>query len=263
MRVGDTLSMRVRCVSTGVVRPKRGERGLRRYAPGGWSDDALPINSFVIEHPAGICLFDAGQTARAASWGHLPRWHPLHRLCRFELEQKDEVASQLGKMGIEPGEVRWVVLSHLHTDHVGGLAPFAGAEVLVTRTEWDRASGLAGQLRGYLPQHWPRGLDPRLVDFAGLSLGPFPASLDLAGDGRLVLVPTPGHTPGHLSLLVRTDDRAYLCLGDVAHTAAELPRVQPELAEFCRREQIVVLAAHDPGAPGLLRARSTVEEGRR
>ena len=254
--------MRVTCISTGVVRTKRTRRGLRRYAPGGWSDAALPVNSFVIEHPAGICLFDAGQTARAATPGHHPRWHPFHRLSRFELEQKDELAPQLRDMGIEPAEVRWVVLSHLHTDHVGGLGPFAGADVLVTRTEWGRASGLAARVRGYLPQHWPRGLEPRLVDFGSLPVGPFPGSLDVAGDGRLVLLPTPGHTPGHASLLVRADDCTYLCLGDVAHTASELSRVEPALADFCRRKRIVVLAAHDARAPELLRARSTVGEAR-
>jgi glyoxylase-like metal-dependent hydrolase (beta-lactamase superfamily II) len=250
--------MRVRCVSTGAVRPKRADRGPRRYAPGGWSGDTLPVNTFVIEHPAGTCLFDAGQTARAASPAHFPRWHPFHRLSRFELLEGDEVAAQLEGLGIEPGEVRWVVLSHLHTDHVGGLAPFAASEVLVTRTEWERFGGLAGQIRGYLPQYWPGGLEPRLVDFPSGPLGPFSVSQDLAGDGRLVLVPAPGHTPGHMAMLVRADDRAYLCVGDLAHTAGELPAVAPEVAEFCRREGIAVLATHDWQAPELLRSGSAV-----
>jgi N-acyl homoserine lactone hydrolase len=136
--------------------------------------------------------------------------------------------------------VRFVVLSHLHTDHVGGLAPFAHAHVLVAREEWRRASGLGGRLRGYLPQHWPAGLEPRLVDLDGPALGPFPATYDVAGDGSLLLVPTPGHTPSHVGLIVRDEPRTYLLAGD-----AEL---SPPVAAWCEAEGAIVLATHDDGA---------------
>ena len=173
-------------MTTGRVRGKR-RMGPLRYLPGGWSDETVPVHAFAVEHPDGVCLFDTGQTARAARGRYHPRWHPFFRLARFELEPKDEVASQL-----DPQTVRWVVLSHLHTDHVGGLAAFTHASVFVTRLEWARALGLPGRLRGYIPQHWPRGLEPRLVD----------PPHDVAGDGRLLIVSLPGHTPGHAGLLV-------------------------------------------------------------
>lgn len=242
------------------MRGKRAESGLRRYMWGGWSPARLPVNAFAIEHRDGVCLFDAGQTARAARPGYLSRWHPFLRLARFELGPEDEAAAQLQAMGIEPSDVRWVILSHLHTDHAGGLAPFAGCEVLVTRAEWERATGLGGRLRGYLPQHWPTGLEPRLLDFDGPPVGPFVASLDLAGDGLLVVVPTPGHTPGHASLLVRGQEHSYLCAGDLVKTAEELDRVSPDLASFCRRERIVVLAAHDDRVGEMLGARRATED---
>lgn len=235
----------VHCLPTGTVRGKRGERGVRRYLPGGWRDDALPVNAFLISHPAGLCLFDTGQTARAASSGYFPRWHPFFRLARFELDPADEAAAQLRRRGIDPAAVRWVALSHLHTDHVGGLAEFPGAEVLVTRAEWKRATGIAGRLRGYLPQYWPGDAKMCLVEFEGDPIGPFAASFDLAEDGRLVLVPTPGHTPGHMALLVRDDGGCYLCGGDMAHSAADLANAAPAVAEFCERERFVYLAAHD------------------
>jgi glyoxylase-like metal-dependent hydrolase (beta-lactamase superfamily II) len=223
----------VRAVTTGRVRPKARARGPRRYLPGGWSGETLPVNAFAVSHPDGICLFDTGQTARAAAPGYLPRWHPFLRLARFELGPEDEVAAQ-----VDPASVRWVVLSHLHTDHVGGLEPFARAEVLVARTEWERARGLAGRLRGYLPQHWPAGLEPRLVDFDGPAVGPFPGSYDVAGDARLLVVPLPGHTPGHLGLLVGDGGNpTHLLAGD----ADELP---PELARHCRERGVAVLRSH-------------------
>lgn len=238
----------VTCISTGAVRSKSGERGPRRYLSGGWGEHTLPVNVFLVEHPQGLCLLDAGQTARAALPGHFPRWHPFFRLARFELAPEDEVAPQLRRLGFCPRDVRWVVLSHLHTDHVGGLGAFAHAHVAVARPEWDRATGLAGRLRGYLPQYWPAGVEPRLVDFTDEPVGPFPASYDLAGDGTLLLVPTPGHTPGHMALLVRAGTGRWLLCGDVAHSAAELPAADPQLAEFCRREAVVPLTAHDARA---------------
>jgi glyoxylase-like metal-dependent hydrolase (beta-lactamase superfamily II) len=244
--------MTVTCLSTGAVRSKRGERGARRYLPGGWGDDTLPVNVFLVEHPQGLCLFDAGQTARAALPGHFPRWYPFFWLARFELGPEDEVAPQLRRLGVDPGAVRWVVLSHLHTDHVGGLASFAAAQVVVARTEWQRATGLGGRLRGYLPQYWPAGLEPTPVDFTDGPVGPFPASHHLVDDGTLVLVPTPGHTPGHMALLARVGATRWLLCGDVAHTAAELAGAAPQVAAFCRSEGVLPLTAHDDRATDIL-----------
>jgi glyoxylase-like metal-dependent hydrolase (beta-lactamase superfamily II) len=228
--------------STGRVRPKRASRGVRRYLGGGWSDTTLPVNVFLVHHPAGLCLFDTGQTARAAAPGYLPRWHPFLRLARFELGTDDEIGTQLSKRGIDPGDVRWVVLSHLHTDHVGGVGSFSKADVIVSAREWERAQGLSGRLRGYVPQHWPLA-EPELVDLAGPSVGPFAGSYDVAGDGSLLLVPTPGHTPGHVSLIVRSGRGGGTFLGgDIAHVPSELPA---GIAAFCAAEGLRVLLAHD------------------
>lgn len=233
--------MEVERISTGRVRPKRASRGVRRYLGGGWSPKTLPVNVFLVHHPAGLCLFDTGQTARAAEPGYHPRWHPFLRLARFELGREDEIGPQLRRRGIEPADVRWVVLSHLHTDHVGGVGAFPGAQVMVLRLEWERSRGFSGRLRGYVPQHWPLG-EPVLVDLAGPPVGPFPGSFDVAGDGRLLLVPTPGHTPGHVSLLVRDAAGGFFIGGDIAHSADGLP---PAIADFCARERLTVLLAHD------------------
>lgn len=214
--------MEIRRLTTGRVRGKRRSRGPLRYLPGGWSDETVPVHGYAVDHPVGICLFDTGQTAKAARPGYHPHWHPFFRLARFELGPEDEVAAQ-----IDARTVRWVVLSHLHTDHIGGLSAFPHADVLVSRVEWERASGLPGRLRGYVPQHWPRGVEPELVDFSGPSAGPFPASHDVTGDGTLLMVPLPGHTPGHAGLLVEGET---LLAGDASWSDPSLQ----------------VLRAHDP-----------------
>jgi glyoxylase-like metal-dependent hydrolase (beta-lactamase superfamily II) len=243
----------IRVFSTGRVREKLGTRGLRRYLNDAWRPETLPVNVFLIEHPAGRCLVDTGQTAHATSPGYFSWWYPYFRLSRFELTPDDEIAAQLGRAGVPPATVRWIVLTHLHTDHVGGLGAFVNAEVLVARAEWEPAQGLGGRFRGYQPQYWPRGIVPTLVDFAGPAIGPFRGSQDLAADGRLVMVPLPGHTRGHAGLLVGDGQRfRCLCAGDAAHCAEELERQAPAVAEWCRREGITVLASHDDHAAAML-----------
>ncbi len=240
------LAVRIRVFSTGRVRRKRGDHGVRRYLEDDWGDHTLPVNVFLIEHPLGLCLVDTGQTSAAAAKGYFPRWYPFFKLARFELGPGDEAATQIAAAGFQLKQVRWVVLTHLHTDHVGGLGAFRDAEVIVARAEWEPAQGLGGRLRGYLPQRWPRGLQPRVVDFTGPAVGPFRGSYDVASDGRLLFVPLPGHTPGHAALVVGIDPKqTYLCAGDAALRASELPREAPHVAEWCRRENVVILTTHD------------------
>ena len=249
--------MRIRCLRTGVVREREGTRGVGRYVWASWRDEALPVNAFLVEHPAGLCLFDTGQTVRATTRRHFPRWQPFFRLARFELDADDETEAQLVALGFQPHDVRWVVLSHLHTDHAGGLAPFHASEVLVARTEWERATGLRGRIRGYLPQHWPATVEPRLLDLEANGFGPFAGSHDLARDGTLVVVSTPGHTPGHMSLLVRRPGGDVLLGGDLAHSAAELPSVAPDVAEYCAAQDFTYVGAHDWDAEMALEATGT------
>jgi N-acyl homoserine lactone hydrolase len=250
----DPFALQLRCLTTGEVRTKVGERGFRRYLLDRWREETLPVNVIVVEHPEGVCVFDSGQTSQAVAPGYLPRWHPFLRLARFGLSGDDEAGSQLTRLGIDPADVRWLVLSHLHTDHVGGINAFRNAEILVSRTEWRRATGIGGRVRGYLPQHWPRGLTPSLVDFTGPAIGPFSGSYDLTGDGTLSLVPTPGHTPGHMAMVVQAGpQRGYLCSGDLVHSPADLASASPAIADFCATKQLSVLATHDWNAPDLVR----------
>jgi glyoxylase-like metal-dependent hydrolase (beta-lactamase superfamily II) len=245
--VGAGEPVSVRRLTTGVARTRRASRGALRYVLDDWEDSTLPVNAYLVRHPLENVLFDAGQTAEAARPGYFPAWHPWLRLARFELEPSDEVAAQLERLGVPPASVGQIVLSHLHTDHVGGLAAFPGAEVIVSETEWRRAHGARGRLRGYV--RLPGRLQARTVGPAGPPLGPFSASHDLLGDGTLTLVPTPGHTPGHLAMLVRGTGRTWLLAGDLAHDRDELGRTRPEIARWCDAEGIELLTAHDVAAP--------------
>jgi glyoxylase-like metal-dependent hydrolase (beta-lactamase superfamily II) len=232
-------------LSTGRVRQKRGERGVGRYLRDEWRTESLPVHVALVEHPQGLCLFDTGQTAAATEPGYFPRWQPFFRLARFELSRDDEAASQLVRRGFAADDVRWVVLSHLHTDHVGGLGAFRHASVHVSTAEWERARGVVGRVRGYLPDRWPPSVRPTLVDYGAGPLGPFPDSFDLVGDGSLVLVPLPGHTPGHMGMVVTTGDERWLLAGDAALSRDAFTGDAPEIAAWTVEEGVTVLLTHD------------------
>jgi glyoxylase-like metal-dependent hydrolase (beta-lactamase superfamily II) len=99
-----------------------------------WTEP-LPIYAFAIEHPEGVIVVDTGEDARASQPGYFAGWHPGLRAFRERVEREQEIGPQLQRLGIQPGDVRWVVLTHLHTDHAGGLHHFPDNEILVTRRE--------------------------------------------------------------------------------------------------------------------------------
>ena len=127
--------MRVHAIQTGRVRIKTSQivgsgHGLRRrLAPlldNEWSP-WLPTLVYAIEHRDGVILVDAGASAANKS---LPRWHPYFRnAVRFDIEPDEEAGPQLRAIGIRSGDVRRVVLTHLHIDHDGGLGAFPASEV--------------------------------------------------------------------------------------------------------------------------------------
>src|SRR5437588_5327960 len=123
--------MRIHAIQTGTVAIKtrqvsgRGPGALRPYITlldTTWTEP-VPIYAWVIEHPEGLIVVDTGETARTAEKGYFPRWHPFFRLAaRLSVCPDDEIGPQLRRLGIAPRDVRWVVLTHMHTDHAGGLA---------------------------------------------------------------------------------------------------------------------------------------------
>ena len=174
--------MRIHAIQTGLVRIKmsqiegRGHGPARRLAPlvdRAWSP-WLPTFAWAIEHPEGVILVDTGATARLKS---LPRWHPYFRLAvQFDIEPEQEARPQLQALGIGPKDVRLVVPTHLHIDHDAGLGAFPDSTVLASAGEVRQASGLAGRIRGYLPQRWPASFDPKPLEFRAEPYGAFARS---------------------------------------------------------------------------------------
>ena len=117
-----------------------------------------------------------------------------------------------------------VVMTHLHSDHASGISQFPDATFVVSDREWD-AAGEGGQLGGYFPRQFDHAFDWRLLDFEGEdadSFATFGRAFDLFGDGSVRLVFTPGHTAGHLSVVLRLKDREALIAGDAIYTMRTL-----------------------------------------
>ena len=228
----------------------------RNWAP------RLPITCWAIEHPEGLIVVDTGESSHANDPGYQPRWHPFVRTSeRRWVEPEEEVGAQLRGLGHDPGDVRWVVMTHMHGDHAGGIGTFPDSEIVMSAREAKMAFARDGVLNGYLKSHYPDWLDPRGVEFDRDPWEGFDASVPLTDDGAVRLLPTPGHTLGHLSVAVEQGDHIVLITGDAAYSERALlegivdgvaqsggaHRDSTErLRELCRRRKVVALLTHDP-----------------
>ena len=235
-----------------------------------------PINVYVIEHEKGLVLFDTGQDRRSVTDdAYFPgglAGHIYDRLAKFDVPEDATLTAQLAAIGYDIADVHTVVLSHLHQDHIGGLSELGAAEIMVGAVELaavDRPGAvLAGLLRDHikLPGLRWNPVTPQTV--ADPSIAPFTAAHDIFGDSSLLLVPTPGHTPGSLSLLLRQDGMPpMLFVGDLTYDVdlladervpgvgnrAGLRASTQGVNEFHRRHpDLLILAAHDPSAASIL-----------
>jgi N-acyl homoserine lactone hydrolase len=263
--------MRIHAIQTGTVaitqnwRRGKGHGGVRRLntlLDRRWTEP-LPIYAWVVEHPEGVIVVDTGETARASQPGYFPGWQPYFRFAVKEwVRPEEEIGPQLRALGVDPQrDVRWLVLTHLHTDHAGGLAHFAGVDTLVSRTEYAGARGFHGQIEGYPNNRWPDSFAPHLLDFAGRPYGPFAQSLPLTTAGDVVLVRTPGHTHGHLSVIVQDGDHTVFLAGDTSYSEELLLERAPDgvgpdeaqeldthrrILQLAQSTPVVYLPTHDP-----------------
>jgi glyoxylase-like metal-dependent hydrolase (beta-lactamase superfamily II) len=148
----------------------------------------------------------------------------LGRLSQFtfrDVQMKPEQAApaQLRARGIEPSAVKVVLMTHLHIDHASAISEFPDSTFVVSAAEWAAASS-NGQFHGYVKRQFDHGFDYRLLDFEGPdaeSFSGFGRSFDVFGDGSVRTVYTPGHTLGHMSVVLRTARGEVLIAGDAIY----------------------------------------------
>jgi N-acyl homoserine lactone hydrolase len=272
--------MKIHAISTGTVKIKTRQRQgvgpvrlvntLLDQQWTGW----LPIYAWVIEHPEGLIVVDTGETAQSTQPGYFPAWHPFYHFgVQMNIQPEDEIGPQMKRLGLSPDDVRWVVMTHLHTDHAGGLHHFPKAEILVSRREYAATEGFVGKMSGYLRHRWPTWFAPRLLDFPAAFEGVFP-TLPLTKAGDVVLVSTPGHSPGHVSVIAQEENLACFLAGDTSYTEQYMldqvvdgvstdgeaaKTTLRRVMDFTRQKPTVYLPSHDPDSAARLRHRQTVK----
>lgn len=277
--------MKIRAISTGSVQITQNWRigkgkGLRRLANTLFDSaftEWLPIFCYVIEHPEGLIVVDTGIPANANDPVYFPPWMRLvQRAAKFRISPEEEIGPQMCRIGLSPQDVRWVVLTHLHQGHDGGLRHFPQAEFVLSRAEWEAARGLKGRLAGYLNQRWPAWFSPTLVDFTQAGAGVFPGQQPLISGSDICLVPTPGHSAGHQAVLVYESDHVVMLAGDASYSqdlllAGAVDGIGPDPApqrathrrilQFAAGTPTVFLPCHEWDAERRLVGREMMMEG--
>jgi len=175
----------------------------------------VPVPCYLIDHPNGKVLFDSGLHPGLVT-DPVGRLGALGQFFDVELTAREVVGARLAAVGVDPADVRFLVNSHLHFDHVGGNVEIPNARIVVQRPEWEA---------GHEPRLARRNsYDARDYD-TGHDVLQISGEHDLFGDGRVVCKPTYGHTPGHQSLLVRLDSGPILLAGDACYLRRSLDQM--------------------------------------
>lgn len=161
----------------------------------------LPVMCALIRHAQGNVLFDTGCHPQAAQ-DPAARWGGLAKFMTPIMAADENVLTGLAALGLAPDDIDVVINSHLHTDHCGCNAFFAKATFVVHTLELEAARAATGDITGYVTADWD---NPRTLDA-------LTGERDLFGDGRIVLVHLPGHTPGSIGGLVQLDRSGRILL---------------------------------------------------
>ncbi|WP_109508100.1 MBL fold metallo-hydrolase [Nocardioides speluncae] len=222
---------------------------------GPWKNIEFPSLAAAIKHPTeGWVMFDTGYSQHFFdATARMPE--RLYRTL-LPVHLDTSIAAELGRIGAEPEEVRRVVVSHFHGDHVAGLRDLPNARISAGRAGLEQVTSLRGisaVRHGLLPAMLPEDVKSRFdaveertaVSVDGLT------GWDLVGDRSLVAVDLPGHMPGHIGLLLTVADGPHgggqvLLAGDAAWSSRAIRDLQPPARP-------VAAMFDDPGA-----ARSTL-----
>lgn len=217
------------------------------------------LAAFMVDHPQGRLLIDSGVARRVRE--HLETT-PLLMRTLASLTVKQPTIDALAARGLQPGDIRGIVLTHSHWDHVSGLADLRGVPVWITPEELAhaRSDDDGGKLYRQLEAEGPFQLHD--LTFPDGAYGPFAVSRDFFGDGSIVIVPMPGHTPGSVGVFVSLPSgKRFLIIGDTSWTkeGVDWPAEKPWLARrmvdhdaAAVREQLVMLHQLQRSNPDLI-----------
>jgi N-acyl homoserine lactone hydrolase len=181
---------------------------------------AMPVPMFLVEHDRGLLLYDSGMAPGAAEDPE-GTYGPLLEFMGLELTPEQRVDRQLQSLGLSCADITHVVLSHPHWDHAGGLHLFPQAKL------YAGAADLPFALWPHTPAFEAHFRREDIELTRGFDWHPLDGDHDVFGDGSVTILSTPGHTPGHQSLLLTTDNGPLLLTGDAVHLQVGLEQLLP------------------------------------
>ena len=209
----------------------------------------LPVSCVLLRHSAGNVLFDTGCHPSVPDQPEA-RWGGLAKLMTPIMRSGDNVINALAGIGLQCDDIDVVLCSHLHPDHCGCNTFFKRATFIIHAKEVAAARAPGAEKSGYLAAEWEQSAPTDLID----------GERDVFGDGRVVLIPLPGHTPGTIGALVALERsgtfllasdtvslRATLDSGVVPKNTWNADALVKSLAEVRRIEArgATVLCSHD------------------
>jgi N-acyl homoserine lactone hydrolase len=203
--------MRMHCLSGGRVRMRRSV-----YIPDAERSETieLPVSCFLLRHRQGNVLFDTGCHPSVPD-DPAARWGSLAKVMAPIMQPGDNVLTGLAAVGATTDDIDVVVCSHLHPDHCGCNAFFKRATVMVHVREVAAARAVGAEALGYIAAEWDDGAPLDLIT----------RERDVFGDGSMVLVPLPGHTPGSIGALVALENSGtFLLAADTVSLRVTLDR---------------------------------------
>jgi glyoxylase-like metal-dependent hydrolase (beta-lactamase superfamily II) len=174
---------------------------ISRWSPGVNEGKSMPFsdNCYLIKHAQGWMLWDTGITDAVAAM--VEGLRPADPKATHWKRPKTLMA-QLAELNVKPSDIKYVALSHTHADHSGNVALFPQSTLLIQKAEYEWPVP-AGQPPRFRPEHPVKKLE---------------GDYDVFGDGSVRILSTPGHTPGHQSLLVKLPRTGAVVLsGDMVH----------------------------------------------
>lgn len=253
------------CVLWGAREDRRRYEGVAELSLEPWH---MAYATVVIQHPYGLVVVDPPfSSAVEEDLAAVPPWF---RIISGSAAGKTPVATGLREVGLEPAAVRDVLLTHSHWDHTGGIRDLPNARIRMSKAELEFFAPLTRYIdHGAMPHLLTPALHRvRTFELEGPAVLRFESSHDLFGDGAIVAVPLPGHTPGSVGYLVRgRGGKRWLLSGDAtwtvrgielpAHKLASVIDADAEqtsasigLLHVLRQEhpEIVIVPAHDADA---------------
>ncbi len=210
----------------------------------------VPVPSYLIEHPKGRVLFDTGlhvdtQLDPDRRLGRLAQYHTVG------FKAGEEITARLAAMQVAPRKIDFIINSHLHFDHCGGNEQIPDATLLIQRREWEVGHDADLIERVYYDPHdYDHGHQVKLID----------GEHDVFGDGSVLCIPTPGHTPGHQSLKVKIDGDYVVLTGDACYLRRTLDNFHLPTTMYDREQMLesirrlralrdsgaMIITGHDP-----------------